>query len=351
MGITFNDVIRYAKKAFKVSVPSLTLLRRSLHALAPHRSLAGPVPPPLVRVAPPSQALVEPALPLLPAIPLNSTLEQIPGLILITFHQFWKKYQSQQNQGNSQSQGQYNNGQQQGQYPQQGQQQTGAWNNQQSYHPQQGGQGQYQQPQQTHQQYQAPSHGYGAHQGPATNQDMVNAQNGEYVSLRNQAIREGDLMGKAFSASKQAYAQGDGARASELSHEGKQHQQQKDAFNRQAAEWIFSENNKTQPQGSIDLHGLYVQESVDFTERAIQQARSQGLNQLRVIVGKGNHSPQHVAKIKPAIETLMRNENLSAYLDPHNAGVLIVILSGGGGKGSREVMDDLDRSPDTCVVM
>lgn len=30
------------------------------------------------------------------------------------------------------------------------------------------------------------------------------------------------------------------------------------------------ENNKTQPRGTIDLHGLYVQESIEFTEKAIQ---------------------------------------------------------------------------------
>lgn len=41
-----------------------------------------------------------------------------------------------------------------------------------------------------------------------------------------------------------------------------------------------------------------------FPNRA-QDGQSQGLDELRVITGKGLHSTQHVAKIKPAIEQLM----------------------------------------------
>lgn len=67
-----------------------------------------------------------------------------------------------------------------------------------------------------------------------------------------------------------------------------------------------AENNKHSPQGTIDLHGLFVQEAISYTEQAIQRAQQQGLSTLRVIVGKGIHSAGHVAKIKPAIEDLMR---------------------------------------------
>ncbi|SCZ88967.1 BZ3500_MvSof-1268-A1-R1_Chr1-1g00861 [Microbotryum saponariae] len=185
------------------------------------------------------------------------------------------------------------------------------------------------------------------------NQDMANAQNSYYVELRNKAIQEGDLMGKAFSASKQAYASGDGGRAHDLSVEGKEHQRLKEQYNDQAAQWIFDENNKVQPRGTIDLHGLYVQESIDFTERAIRNARQEGLPELRVIVGKGNHSAAHVAKIKPAITSLMQKENLTAHLDQRNSGVLVVLLQGQGtGKSSREVIGDLERDPNNdCVVM
>ncbi|KDE04323.1 hypothetical protein MVLG_05204 [Microbotryum lychnidis-dioicae p1A1 Lamole] len=264
---------------------------------------------------------------------------------------FYKKFKSQQNQNQGQG-GQQQQHHQQQQQPQQG----GAWNNQQQspYPPshgqqqQQHGAWQQSQPQQEHH-----SGPYGAHDGPATNQDMANAQNSYYVDLRNKAIHEGDLMGRAFSASKQAYASGDGGRAHDLSVEGKEHQRLKEQYNDQAAQWIFNENNKVQPRGTIDLHGLYVQESIDFTERAIQNARQEGLPELRVIVGKGNHSAAHVAKIKPAITSLMQKENLTAHLDQHNSGVLVVLLQGQGtGKSSREVIGDLERDPNNdCVVM
>ncbi|GAA5836958.1 hypothetical protein JCM3766R1_006490 [Sporobolomyces carnicolor] len=158
------------------------------------------------------------------------------------------------------------------------------------------------------------------------NYDMSNAQNAHYVELRNKAIHEGDLMAKCFADSQRAYQSGDGNSAHALSVEGKQHQRLKDEYNDQAAEWIFNENNKVQPVGSVDLHGLYVQESIEFTEKAIDNARNQGLSELRVIVGKGNHSPSHVAKLKPAITSLMNRQHLTASLDPHNQGVLIVQL-------------------------
>ncbi|GAA5869131.1 hypothetical protein JCM8547_008705 [Rhodosporidiobolus lusitaniae] len=185
------------------------------------------------------------------------------------------------------------------------------------------------------------------------NQDMANAQNSHYTNLRNQAIREGDLMAKAFASSKQAYSSGNGAAAHDLSLEGKEHQRNKDRYNAEAAEWIYQENNRTQPPGSIDLHGLYVQEAIEYTEKAIAEARSRGLAELRVIVGKGNHSPSHVAKIKPAITSLMQRERLTAHLDPHNGGVLVVQLQGqGGGRSAGQFVREMEDSRDNdCVVM
>ncbi|GAA5889283.1 hypothetical protein JCM6882_000695 [Rhodosporidiobolus microsporus] len=185
------------------------------------------------------------------------------------------------------------------------------------------------------------------------NQDMANAQNAHYVELRNAAIREGDLMAKAFSSSKQAYSSGNGEAAHDLSQEGKQHQRERERLNAEAAEWIYRENNRSRSAGEIDLHGLYVQEAIEYTEKGINNARSQGLSELRVIVGKGNHSPSHVAKIKPAITSLMQKERLTASLDPHNGGVLVVQLQGqGGGRGAGQFMREMEDSRDNdCVVM
>lgn len=68
----------------------------------------------------------------------------------------------------------------------------------------------------------------------------------------------------------------------------------------------MTDNNQKQPRGTIDLHGLYVKEAIEQTEKAIADGQRSGLDELRVITGKGIHSKNHQAKIKPAVEGLMR---------------------------------------------
>lgn len=99
---------------------------------------------------------------------------------------------------------------------------------------------------------------------------MQNASNPEYIQLRNQALQEDDAMHKAFDEASRAYDQGDGARAKQLSNQGHAHQKNRDQLNDKAADWIFNSNNQNQPRGTIDLHGLYVQEAIEKTERAVQ---------------------------------------------------------------------------------
>lgn len=150
-------------------------------------------------------------------------------------------------------------------------------------------------------------------------------------------------MAQCFEESHAAYAAHEGARAKELSEQGRAHQREMDRLNSKASEWIFSgacrgvvsacmartdacaENNKDRRPDEVDLHGLYVKEAISFTERAINEARAQGTAKVHLIVGgcplllccwhalsrmvhvgKGLHSPRGVAKLKPAIEELMQ---------------------------------------------
>lgn len=46
-------------------------------------------------------------------------------------------------------------------------------------------------------------------------------------------------MARAFDESHKAYESRDGARAKELSNEGKEHQRKMNELNRQASDWIF----------------------------------------------------------------------------------------------------------------
>ncbi|CAE6521806.1 unnamed protein product [Rhizoctonia solani] len=164
--------------------------------------------------------------------------------------------------------------------------------------------------------------------------DNAQAQaNPHYQQLRSQAREEGDAMARAFDASQEAYQSGDGAKAKELSNEGKRHKAEMERLNKEASDWIFQQVNLDSAPDELDLHGLYVKEAIARTEAAVQAAQSRGDQQIRIIVGKGLHSQGHVAKLKPAIEELMVKYQLNAHVDPENAGVLIVQLGGHGQRG------------------
>lgn len=103
-----------------------------------------------------------------------------------------------------------------------------------------------------------------------------------------------------------------------------------DAYNKQASEFIFRENNAEGkvPADTIDLHGQFVEEAEDIVEERIKYARSTGQTHLHVIVGKGNHSPGHIQKIKPRVEKVCQELGLQYNTEP-NEGVLYVNLQGG----------------------
>ncbi|KAG0151207.1 hypothetical protein CROQUDRAFT_706074 [Cronartium quercuum f. sp. fusiforme G11] len=162
-------------------------------------------------------------------------------------------------------------------------------------------------------------------------------------------------MKQKFDEAHQAYNSGARGRAKELSNQGKSHQRNRDDLNQQAANWIYKENNRHSPAGTIDLHGLYVQESISYTESFIaREQRKGGSRTLRVIVGKGIHSAHHAPKIKPAIENMVTKYNLAVRLDPRNAGVLLIDLHAGlDHRGiDRGLTERLDKpAADSCLLM
>jgi len=109
-------------------------------------------------------------------------------------------------------------------------------------------------------------------------------------------------MGRTFDESRKAYQNGDGARAKQLSDEGKRHKAEMEALNQQACDWIYHSttnshiykldtdyliaNNTDLAPNEFDLHGLYVKEAVDRTEQAIQAAQRRGDPSIRLIVGE-----------------------------------------------------------------
>ena len=102
------------------------------------------------------------------------------------------------------------------------------------------------------------------------------------------------------------------------------------AYNKQASEFIFRENNAEArvPSDTIDLHGQFVEEAEDILEERIRHALSTGQSHLHVIVGKGNHSPHHIQKIKPRVEKVCQELGLQ-YQTEANEGRIYVNLTGG----------------------
>ncbi len=103
-----------------------------------------------------------------------------------------------------------------------------------------------------------------------------------------------------------------------------------DRYNKQASEFIFRENNSEGkvPSDTIDLHGQFVEEAEDILEQRIRYAKSTGQTHLHVIVGKGNHSPGHIQKIKPRVEKICQEEGLQYSTEP-NEGRMYINLTGG----------------------
>lgn len=74
----------------------------------------------------------------------------------------------------------------------------------------------------------------------AQNLNYENQQDSHYQNLRARASDEGSKMAQCFEESHTAYANGDGARAKELSNQGKAHKAEMERLNAQASEWIFA---------------------------------------------------------------------------------------------------------------
>ncbi|KAJ5618899.1 smr family protein [Penicillium lagena] len=170
-----------------------------------------------------------------------------------------------------------------------------------------------------------------AYMGPrAFNHEQSSDAEAEYDRLRGLARQEASKRNACFQRSQEAYSSGDGAGAKHLSEEGKAHGHKMDEYNKQASEFIFRENNASGrvAADTIDLHGQFVEEAEEILEERIRYAKTHGQNHLHVIVGKGNHSANHVQKIKPRVEQVCRELGLQ-YSTEENAGRMYINLTGG----------------------
>ncbi|KAG0638817.1 hypothetical protein HOY80DRAFT_1076648 [Tuber brumale] len=154
----------------------------------------------------------------------------------------------------------------------------------------------------------------------------------EYERLRALAREQARLRSSCFARSREAYANGDGAAAHDLSEAGKRHGASMEKYNAQARDYIFRANNVHLPSDTIDLHRLHVGEAEEILEKRIDAARGRKEGYLNVIVGRGNHSVGGVRKIGPAVMELCRKRGLKVEEEVGNWGKLIVTLRQGGSE-------------------
>ncbi|KAH9002120.1 hypothetical protein EDB86DRAFT_2827547 [Lactarius hatsudake] len=168
----------------------------------------------------------------------------------------------------------------------------------------------------------------GGASSPPRSDDPAGIENLAFAKkLRKQARRRGREMSEAYRRAESARKKGRFRVAHTHTQDAIAHESEMEKLDERAAKIFFRENNKNRREdGEIDLHGLYVAEAIQVAEDQVQIARWRGNEDVRFIVGKGLHSGTGEAKIRPALEDLFTELGLDHSLDPHNTGVLAVLL-------------------------
>ena len=146
--------------------------------------------------------------------------------------------------------------------------------------------------------------------------------------LRQLARKEAELRGAYYERSRAAYSAGDHAAAKRFSNLGKAAGARMDALNARAAAAAFDMNNagRGRPPGEVDLHGLHVREAVAAADAALEAARARGERRVVLIVGRGVHSRDGVARLKPALIGELGRKHGRVTAGVPNDGCLLVEL-------------------------
>ncbi|KAB5590530.1 Smr domain-containing protein C11H11,03c [Ceratobasidium theobromae] len=156
-----------------------------------------------------------------------------------------------------------------------------------------------------------------------------------------------------------AWKAGQKSTAKTLSERGKHFGKQVERYNERAAKEIFDSLNAiyySQPPedalAKIDLHGLFVNEALVYTENHLERCREERITRTSIITGRGNNSKDGVAKIKPAVEGLLIREGLEGKFHWENEGCVLVELPlTSKRKRSLAQAQNTQNNSDGCVVM
>ncbi|KAJ6609862.1 hypothetical protein B0H10DRAFT_2062759 [Mycena sp. CBHHK59/15] len=93
-----------------------------------------------------------------------------------------------------------------------------------------------------------------------------------------------------------------------------------------AARRYFRARNPLSKPGEIDVHGLRPREAIHQVETSLYAAFCDGRRELRVIVGRGLHSPAGVPVLRPAIMKEMLKHKIPCRTLLGNDGLLVLTL-------------------------
>jgi len=107
------------------------------------------------------------------------------------------------------------------------------------------------------------------------------------------------------------------------------HESEMKSLDKRAAKIIFRGNNnvKALAKGTVDLHGLYVLEALEYAKKELESAMYRDDDEICFITGKGLHSEGGLSKLRPRLAELCDERGLMYSLDPRNAGKVIVQLN------------------------
>nr|XP_046269555.1 NEDD4-binding protein 2 isoform X2 [Scatophagus argus] len=160
--------------------------------------------------------------------------------------------------------------------------------------------------------------------------DYQDTEDPEYEDFRAEANLQRHRQLESFSKAAEAFKQGRKEVASFYAQQGHLHgRQMREAHHRAAIQIFERVNSSLLPNNILDLHGLHVDEALDYLAQVLQEKISdceQGLcrPQLSVITGRGNHSQGGVARIRPAVRDYLTNKHYR-FTEP-KPGLMLVSL-------------------------
>ncbi len=119
------------------------------------------------------------------------------------------------------------------------------------------------------------------------------------TAWREKAQKYNDERAACFQKSQHYFSKGDHEAAKKWSNAGKALGQKMEDANQRAAKVIFDDLNAPgkQPDRTYDFHGLFVKEALHKLEDIVQLAEKKKWTDITIIVGRGTHSINGIAKV------------------------------------------------------